>query len=76
MPDPSFYSRMGRLSSIILILPSSMAAGWLLGYYLVDRYLKAFPWGTIILTMVGAGAGIYEIIKILDVSGSNKGDQS
>jgi F0F1-type ATP synthase assembly protein I len=67
---------MGRLSSIIFVLPSSMAAGWVVGYYLVDRYLSIFPWGSIILTMVGAGAGLYEIIKILNVDRKSNGDQS
>jgi F0F1-type ATP synthase assembly protein I len=76
MPDPSFYSRMGRLSSIILILPSAMAAGWILGYYLADRYLRIFPWGTIVMTMVGAGTGLYEIVKILNSDRGNNGDQS
>jgi len=76
MPDTSFYSRLGRLSSIILILPSSMAGGWLLGYYLVDRYFSSFPWGTIILTMAGAGAGLFEIFRILNDDRRRSLDQS
>jgi len=65
MPDQSFYARVGRLSAIIMILPSAMAAGGLLGYFLVDRYLRTFPWGTILLVLLGAGAGFYEIIRIV-----------
>ena len=65
MSKPSFYARIGRLSSIILFLPSCMAVGWLLGYYLIDRYFPTYPWGSIGLTMVGAGAGLYEIFRIL-----------
>ncbi len=65
--DPSFFSRLGRLSSIIMILPGSMAGGWLLGYYVLDRYLTKFPWGSLILTFVGAGAGFWEIVKLLIV---------
>jgi len=42
-----------------------MAVGWLLGYYLIDRYFPTYPWGSIGLTMVGAGAGLYEIFRIL-----------
>jgi len=74
MADPSFYARIGRLSSIILILPSSMAAGWVLGYFVVDRYILSFPWGSISLTLLGAGAGLYEILKVLasDQHGTNK----
>jgi len=76
MADSSFYSRLGRLSSITLILPSSMAGGWFLGYYLVDRYFASFPWGTIALTMAGAGAGIYEIFRILNDDRRRSVDQS
>ena len=63
--NKSFYSRMGRLSSIIMILPGSMAAGWFLGYYVLDRYVTRFPWGSLTLTLLGAGAGFYEIIRLL-----------
>lgn len=61
----SAAARMARLSAIITILPASMAAGWVLGYYLADRPLKIFPWGGIIGTLIGAGAGFYEIVALL-----------
>ena len=74
MPDQSFYSRMARLSSIVMILPGSMAAGWLLGYYLLDRFVTRFPWGSLVLTFLGAGAGFYEIvILLLNDPRSNRG---
>jgi len=57
---------MGRLSVIIVILPSSMAAGGILGYFLFDRFLGIFPWGTILMTLFGAGAGFYQIVKLLN----------
>ncbi len=56
---------LARFSAIITILPASMAAGWILGYFLVDRVLQTFPWGSILLTLFGAGAGFYEIVRIL-----------
>jgi F0F1-type ATP synthase assembly protein I len=56
---------LGRLSAILFVLPSTMAAGWILGYYLVDRPFSVFPWGSVSMTLVGAGAGLYEILKIL-----------
>jgi len=74
LPDPSFYSRIGRLSSIIFILPASMGVGWILGYYVVDHYLATYPWGTVILILLGAGAGLYEIMKILTLDQQNKSD--
>ena len=65
LSEPTFYARLGRLSAIILILPSSMAGGWVLGYYLADHYLGTFPWGSILCTLLGAGAGFYEIVRLL-----------
>ena len=67
MPGQPFYARMARLSAIITILPASMAAGWLLGYYLVDKLFGSFPWGAVSATLLGAGAGFYEIIRILAI---------
>ncbi len=67
MPEQSDYTRMGRLSAIITVLPASMAAGWFLGYYLVDKLFGTFPWGSVSATLLGAGAGFYEIIQILAV---------
>ena len=65
MSDESLYARMGRLSAIITILPASMAAGWFVGYFLVDHFLGSYPWGSIVMTMLGSGAGFYEIVHIL-----------
>jgi hypothetical protein len=73
MPSASFYSRIGRLSSIIFVLPSCMAVGGLLGYYLIDRYFGVYPWGTVILVLLGAAAGFYEIVKILILDQRSKG---
>jgi F0F1-type ATP synthase assembly protein I len=63
---------LARLSGIIMILPASMAAGWLIGYYVLDRYLHTFPWGSIVLILSGAGAGFYEIVKILAPDGKDR----
>ncbi len=76
MSDPLYYSRMGRLYSIITILPASMAAGWLLGYYLMDRYVTTFPWGSLSLTLLGAGAGFYEIVKLLHADRRENGGKA
>jgi F0F1-type ATP synthase assembly protein I len=65
MTQGLFYSRLGRLSSIVFILPSSMAVGWLLGHYLVDGIFSSHPWGGVSLTLLGAAAGLYEIFRIL-----------
>jgi F0F1-type ATP synthase assembly protein I len=74
MPDSSFYARLGKLSSIIFVLPSCMAVGGLIGYYLVDRYLGSYPWGTVVFVLLGVAAGFYEIFKILLQDQRSKGD--
>ncbi len=74
MAGNSFYARIGRLSSVIFILPSCMAVGGLLGYYVVDRYLGVYPWGTVIFVLLGAAAGFFEIVKILISDQRSKSD--
>ncbi len=74
MPGQSTYGRIGRLSAIITVLPASMAAGWLLGYYVVDKPFGTFPWGAVSATLLGAGAGFYEIIRILEIDRRDSGD--
>jgi F0F1-type ATP synthase assembly protein I len=56
---------IARLSGVIMILPASMAAGWVMGYFLLDRSLGIYPWGSVLFTLIGAGAGFYEIVKLL-----------
>ncbi len=56
---------LARLSGIVIILPASMAAGWIIGYFVVDHYLNSYPWGTIVLILMGAGAGFREIYRML-----------
>jgi F0F1-type ATP synthase assembly protein I len=51
-----------------------MAAGWLFGYFVFDRFLATYPWGTIGFTFLGAGAGFYEIIQILKSDQQSKND--
>jgi len=65
---------MGRLSAIITILPASMAAGWFLGYYIVDKPFELFPWGAVSGTLLGAGAGFWEIIRILAIDRRDTSD--
>ncbi len=65
MPPEMFASKLSRLAGIVWILPSCMAFGWVVGYFVVDRYFESFPWGTILFILVGAGVGFYDIIRLL-----------
>jgi F0F1-type ATP synthase assembly protein I len=49
-----------------------MAAGWIFGYYVLDRYMSTYPWGSIAAAFIGAGAGFYETYKILVADQENK----
>jgi F0F1-type ATP synthase assembly protein I len=51
-----------------------MAVGGGIGYYLVDRHFGTYPWGTVILVLLGAAAGFYEIIRILMLDQRSKLD--
>ncbi len=75
MPEGSPYARIAKLSAIITILPSSMAAGWILGHYVVDRLFGSYPWGTMLMIFLGAGAGFYEIFRILMRDRSDAGSR-
>jgi F0F1-type ATP synthase assembly protein I len=53
-----------------------MAVGWLIGHYLLDRFLPISPWGTVGFTLLGAGAGFCEIVRILSADQRRKDDSS
>ncbi len=65
MANSSFYARLSHLSAIITILPAGMAGGWILGYFVIDRFFHTFPWGCIVMTLLGAAGGFYEIVRLL-----------
>jgi ATP synthase protein I len=56
--------RLAELSSIGLILPSSIAIGLFLGYFL-DRWLGTAPWLLLILTVLGIVSGLLSLFRAL-----------
>ncbi len=46
-----------------------MGAGWLLGYFLIDKIFHSFPLGSVALGFLGAAAGFIEIYKLLTSEG-------
>jgi len=54
--------RLAELSSIGLILPSSIAVGLFLGYFL-DRWLGTAPWLLLSLTVLGIVSGLLSLFR-------------
>ena len=55
---------LGRLSGLGLMLGLSVGFGALLGWYLDGRWGTS-PWVTLAGTLVGTGAGLYEVLTTL-----------
>ena len=60
----SLWAQVGFYTGLGFILPGSAAGGFLLGWVL-DRWLRTAPVFALILGLVGAGAGVVEILQIL-----------
>jgi F0F1-type ATP synthase assembly protein I len=58
------FRRLAELSSIALILPSSIAVGLFLGYYL-DRWLGTDPWLLLIFTVLGIASGLLSLFRAI-----------
>jgi len=58
------WARVGLYTSVGFILPASAMGGFGLGW-LLDCWLHTSPILAIILSLVGAGAGVREILLIL-----------
>lgn len=56
--------RLAELSSLGLILPSSIAVGLFLGYFL-DRWLGTAPWLLLVLTVLGIVSGLLSLFRAL-----------
>lgn len=58
------WAQVGFYSGLGFILPSGAVGGFALGWFL-DRYLHSSPILAVVLGLVGAGAGLIEILRIL-----------
>jgi len=60
-PDRSFdFKKFGEISSLAMILPSSIAVGLFIGYYL-DKWLKTEPWMLLVWTILGMISGLLNL---------------
>ncbi len=60
----SLWEQVGYYSSLGLIIPAGAVGGFGLGW-LLDRRLHTLPLLAVVLCLVGAGAGIFDIVRIL-----------
>jgi ATP synthase protein I len=58
------FRRLAELSSLGLILPSSIAVGLFLGYFL-DRWLGTAPWLLLAFTVLGIVSGLLSLFRAL-----------
>jgi len=59
------YRKIAELSSLVLMLPSSIAVGLFLGYYL-DKLFKTQPWLLLVFTLLGVFSGFYSLLRGLN----------
>jgi ATP synthase protein I len=58
----SNYRKLANISSLALMLPSSIAVGLFLGYWL-DKWLGTKPWLMMIFTPLGVASGLFSLIR-------------
>ncbi|MGB9893787.1 MAG: AtpZ/AtpI family protein [Candidatus Saccharicenans sp.] len=56
------FKKLALISSLAMILPSSIAVGLLIGYFL-DRWLKTSPWMLLSWTVFGVISGLLNLFK-------------
>ena len=61
-PSKINYRKIAAISSLGLMLPSSIAVGLFLGYYL-DKFLGTHPWLLLVFFFLGAVSGFYSLIR-------------
>jgi ATP synthase protein I len=72
---PSFR-KLAALSSLGLMLPSSIAVGLFMGYFL-DKLLGTDPWLLIVFTLLGVASGFLSLfrgLKKLGVENDSEGE--
>lgn len=68
------YRKLAALSSLGLMLPSSIAVGLFMGYFL-DKLLGTDPWLLIIFTLLGVASGFLSLLRGIKKLGLDKEDE-
>ncbi len=56
------FKQIVGLSSLVLMLPSSIAVGLFIGYWL-DKWLDTHPWMLIVFLLLGTVSGFYSLLR-------------
>ncbi|MBS3819863.1 AtpZ/AtpI family protein [bacterium] len=65
MPLDIDFKKIASLSSLVLMLPSSIAVGLFFGY-LLDKLMGTHPWMLIIFTLLGVASGFLSLVRGLN----------
>lgn len=60
-----FVRLLAVYTSIIFLLPSTLLAGYLLGY-LLDGYFGTTPWFSYVFLLLGGVAGFLQVFRLLN----------
>jgi ATP synthase protein I len=58
------FRRLAEMSSTALVLPSSIAVGLFLGYFL-DKRFRTAPWLLLIFTVLGIVSGLLSLFRVI-----------
>lgn len=61
-PPKINYKKIAALTSLGLMLPSSIAVGFFLGY-LLDKLFGTEPWLLLVFFLLGTASGFYSLIR-------------
>lgn len=62
IPRETDLKKLAEISSLVMILPSSIAVGLAIGY-LLDRWLKTAPWMLLTWLLLGVASGLMNLFR-------------
>lgn len=62
IPRETDLKKLAEISSLVMILPSSIAVGLAIGY-LLDRWLKTAPWMLLTWMLLGVASGLMNLFR-------------
>jgi ATP synthase protein I len=70
-----FIRFLGVASTVGINMVATTFVGFAIGHWVVDRYLRIAPWGTVVFTLLGIVAGFRYLFKLARKAGEeNNGE--